>query len=137
MLAPVHADFLTDEQRMIRDMAREFAQGELAPNAARWDEEGYVPDAVIARMGSLGLMGMLVPEEWGGTTVTVEVSVSVAVSDEVGLAVNVGVAVQVGVSVAVGLAVDVKVNDSVTVEVSVSVAVSDEVGLAVNVGVAV
>lgn len=67
MLAPVHADFLTDEQRMIRDMARDFALGELAPNAARWDEEGYVPDAVIAKMGALGLMGMLVPEEWGGT----------------------------------------------------------------------
>src|SRR5215218_5648535 len=67
MLTQVHADFLTDDQRMIRDMARDFAQGELAPNAARWDEEGYVPDAVIAKMGSLGLMGMLVPEEWGGT----------------------------------------------------------------------
>ena len=67
MLTEARADFLTDEQRMIREMARDFARAELAPNAARWDEEGYVPDAVIAKMGSLGLMGMLVPEEWGGT----------------------------------------------------------------------
>jgi alkylation response protein AidB-like acyl-CoA dehydrogenase len=67
MLAQAHADFLTEEQRMVRDMARDFAAGELAPNAARWDEEGYVPDATLAKMGELGLMGMLVPEEWGGT----------------------------------------------------------------------
>ncbi len=58
--------FLTDEQRMIRDTARDFARAELAPYAARWDDEGYVPDATLARMGELGLMGMLVPEEWGG-----------------------------------------------------------------------
>jgi alkylation response protein AidB-like acyl-CoA dehydrogenase len=67
MLTEARADFLTDEQRMIREMARDFARAELAPHAARWDEEGYVPDAVIAKMGGLGLMGMLVPEELGGT----------------------------------------------------------------------
>jgi alkylation response protein AidB-like acyl-CoA dehydrogenase len=67
LLTRAHADFLTEEQRMVRDMARDFARAELAPHAAQWDEEGYVPDAVIAKMGELGLMGMLVPEEWGGT----------------------------------------------------------------------
>jgi alkylation response protein AidB-like acyl-CoA dehydrogenase len=67
MLTETHSDFLTDEQRMVRDMARDFSRAELAPNAARWDEEGYVPDATLAQMGELGLMGMLVPEEWGGT----------------------------------------------------------------------
>jgi alkylation response protein AidB-like acyl-CoA dehydrogenase len=66
VLTQAHADFLTEEQRMVRDMARDFARAELAPNAARWDEEGYVPDATLAKMGELGLMGMLVPEEWGG-----------------------------------------------------------------------
>jgi hypothetical protein len=60
-------DFLTDEQRMIRDMAREFAQAELAPHAGQWDEEGWIPDAVVAKLGELGLLGMIVPEEWGGT----------------------------------------------------------------------
>ena len=67
MLTRAAADFMSDEQRMVRDMARDFAQAELAPHAAQWDEEGYVPDAVIAKMGEVGLMGMLVPEEWGGT----------------------------------------------------------------------
>jgi len=57
---------LSEEQRMVRDMAREFAQGELAPNAAQWDRDGEFPAEAVARMGELGLMGMLVPEEWGG-----------------------------------------------------------------------
>ena len=66
MLTRAHSDFLTDEQRMVRDTARDFARAELAPHAARWDEEGWLPEEVLAKMGSLGFMGMLVPEEWGG-----------------------------------------------------------------------
>ena len=67
MLTRAHTDFLTDEQRKVRDMARDFARAELAPNAGRWDREGWLPEAVLAKMGELGLLGMLVPEEWGGT----------------------------------------------------------------------
>jgi alkylation response protein AidB-like acyl-CoA dehydrogenase len=67
MLTRAHTDFLSEEQRMIRDMAREFAQGELAPHAARWESEGWIPDATVAKLGELGLLGMVVPEEWGGT----------------------------------------------------------------------
>jgi alkylation response protein AidB-like acyl-CoA dehydrogenase len=67
MLTRTHADFLTDEQRMIRDMARDFSRAELAPHAGQWDRDGRIPDEVIAKIGSLGLFGMLVPEEWGGT----------------------------------------------------------------------
>lgn len=67
MLTRAHADFLTDEQRMVRDTARDFARAELAPHAARWDEEGWLPDEVLAKLGGLGFLGMLVPEEWGGT----------------------------------------------------------------------
>lgn len=51
---------------MIRDMAREFAATRLTPNAARWDREAHVPRDVIAEMASLGLLGMTVPEVWGG-----------------------------------------------------------------------
>lgn len=67
MLTRTHTDFLSEEQRMIRDMAREFALAELAPHAGRWEGEGWIPDAVVAKMGELGLLGMVVPEEWGGT----------------------------------------------------------------------
>ncbi len=51
---------------MVRDMARDFAATRLAPNAARWDRDAHVPVEVIAEMGSLGLLGMTVPEQWGG-----------------------------------------------------------------------
>ena len=57
---------LNEEQAMVRDMARRFASEQLAPQSAAWDESGEFPRAVIAEMGALGLMGMLVPEEWGG-----------------------------------------------------------------------
>ncbi|MFL1482519.1 acyl-CoA dehydrogenase [Marinobacter sp. LN3S78] len=58
-----------EDQRMIRDMARQFAQSELAPRAAEWDKSGYIDEAVIRQMGELGLLGMVVPEEWGGSFV--------------------------------------------------------------------
>jgi len=60
-------DFLTDEQRMIRDSARQFARAELKPHAAQWDREGWIPDSAVAKLGDLGLLGMMVPEEWGGS----------------------------------------------------------------------
>ena len=58
---------LTEEQRMIRDMAREFARERLLPNAARWDRESHFPAQELAEMGELGLYGMTVPEAWGGS----------------------------------------------------------------------
>ncbi|MCM2327900.1 MAG: acyl-CoA dehydrogenase family protein [Lysobacter sp.] len=67
MLTRARADFLTDEQRMIRDTARDFARAELAPRASAWEDSGWIPDEVVAQMGSLGLLGMTVPPEWGGT----------------------------------------------------------------------
>ncbi|HXH03853.1 MAG TPA: acyl-CoA dehydrogenase family protein [Candidatus Competibacteraceae bacterium] len=58
---------LSDEQRMIRDMVRDFAQAQLAPHAARWDRDSEFPRAALRQMAELGLMGMIVPEQWGGT----------------------------------------------------------------------
>lgn len=57
---------LTDEHKMIRDMAREFAQKEIAPVAAHHDETGEFPDETIKKMGAQGFMGIEVPEEYGG-----------------------------------------------------------------------
>ena len=57
---------LSEDQRMIRDMARAFAQERLAPNAAAWEKAGTYPREIIDEMGALGLMGMNVPEEWDG-----------------------------------------------------------------------
>ena len=57
---------LSEEQEMIRDMARNFARNELAPRAAEWDRTGNLPMDILHRMGELGLMGMTVPLRWGG-----------------------------------------------------------------------
>lgn len=57
---------LSDEQVMIRDMARAFAAEQLAPNAAAWDRDAVYPEAAVHEMGELGLLGMIVPEDWGG-----------------------------------------------------------------------
>jgi len=61
------ADFYSEDQRMIRDSAREFAKAELAPHAAAFDKDGWIADATIAKLGELGLLGMMVPDEWGGS----------------------------------------------------------------------
>ncbi|MBO0334315.1 acyl-CoA dehydrogenase family protein [Sneathiella sp. CAU 1612] len=57
---------LTEEQTMIRDMARDFAQNRLAPHSAKWEEDGAIPRDVLSEMGALGLMGMTVPDSYGG-----------------------------------------------------------------------
>jgi alkylation response protein AidB-like acyl-CoA dehydrogenase len=61
---------LTEEDRALRDLARDFAHGEVAPHAARWYEEERCPVELFARMGELDLMGLLAPEEHGGTNVS-------------------------------------------------------------------
>src|SRR5271168_3404190 len=60
-------DFYTEEQRMVRDAARDFAIERLAPNAAQWDKDKRLPPEIVREMGELGLLGMMVPEQWGGT----------------------------------------------------------------------
>lgn len=57
---------LNEDQIMIRDAARAFAQGELAPGAMERDRTAEPPLDLLRQMGGLGLMGMTVPEHWGG-----------------------------------------------------------------------
>ncbi|NTU62181.1 MAG: acyl-CoA dehydrogenase, partial [Chloroflexi bacterium] len=57
---------LTEEHKLIRDTAHDFAQNEIAPIAAHFDETGEFPRETIRKMGALGLMGIEVPEEYGG-----------------------------------------------------------------------
>lgn len=60
---------LTDEQRLIRKAARDFATKELAPNAREWEETHTFSRAVFDKMGQLDFTGLYVPEEYGGTGV--------------------------------------------------------------------
>jgi hypothetical protein len=57
---------LTEEQTLLRDTARDVAQGVLAPGAAERDREARFPAAELAKLAQIGFMGMLVPEEYGG-----------------------------------------------------------------------
>jgi glutaryl-CoA dehydrogenase (non-decarboxylating) len=57
---------LTDEQRLVRDAARAFAQAEILPNIREWDERGEVHREVFDRMGEQGLLGAPIPERYGG-----------------------------------------------------------------------
>ncbi|MBA1323733.1 acyl-CoA dehydrogenase [Pseudomonas plecoglossicida] len=58
---------VTDEQQQIADAVRDFAQERLKPFAEQWDKEHRFPREAIAEMAELGLFGMLVPEQWGGS----------------------------------------------------------------------
>ncbi|HPF34189.1 MAG TPA: acyl-CoA dehydrogenase family protein [Candidatus Krumholzibacteria bacterium] len=57
---------LNENQKMIRDMTRDFARSKVAPIAAAIDETGEFPEATVKEMGALGLLGLQVPEAYGG-----------------------------------------------------------------------
>jgi short-chain 2-methylacyl-CoA dehydrogenase len=57
---------LTQEQQLVRDTVREFAESRIAPVAAELDREHRFPYELVAELAELGLMGMTVPEEYGG-----------------------------------------------------------------------
>ena len=58
---------LTDEQRMIQQVARDFAEKEVRPIAEAIDREARFPAETVRRMGELGLMGITIPEVWDGS----------------------------------------------------------------------
>ena len=57
---------LSDDQLAVRKMVREFAESELQPHVMEWDEAQVFPREAIARLGELGMLGVIVPEEYGG-----------------------------------------------------------------------
>ena len=57
---------LTDEQQLLRQTVREFAEGEIRPFVREWDEAQQFPSALIPKLADLGLMGIQFPEQWGG-----------------------------------------------------------------------
>jgi alkylation response protein AidB-like acyl-CoA dehydrogenase len=61
----MHLD-LTEDQVTIRDAVRALCRGEFASQAARWDRDDAIPPSAIAKLAEMGLLGMNVPEAWGG-----------------------------------------------------------------------
>jgi len=64
----VHLE-LTEEQALLHRTVREFAAAELRPNARRWDQEGRFPTEVIPKLAALGLLGLTIPQAYGGSEV--------------------------------------------------------------------
>ena len=58
---------LSPEQELIKETARDFANTQLLPGVIERDENQIFPKDEIKNMGELGFMGMMVPEEWGGS----------------------------------------------------------------------
>jgi len=63
---------LSPEHEQFRRTVRDFAEKEIAPHAAQWDREHHFPVDVVAKMGDLGLFGLIAPEEYGGAGLTGE-----------------------------------------------------------------
>src|SRR5213083_2531330 len=57
---------LTEEQRQVKQSVREFAEAEIAPHVMEWDEAQHFPIELKPKLGELGLLGVLFPEEYGG-----------------------------------------------------------------------
>src|SRR5262245_23172312 len=61
-------DFALDQElQLVRDMARDFAEKELFPRAAKHDRQEHLDREVLEKLGELGLFGLTVPEEFGGS----------------------------------------------------------------------
>ena len=57
---------LTESQKMVRKMARNFARKEILPNVQQWEKNERYPHDIIKKMGELGMLGVFIPEEYGG-----------------------------------------------------------------------
>jgi butyryl-CoA dehydrogenase len=89
----------TDEQRMIQQVARDFAKSEVAPKAKELDKTGRWPAELVKRLGELGLMGVYVPEELGGAGADA-VSYALAMEEISAACASVGVIMSVNNSLA-------------------------------------
>ena len=57
---------LNENQKLIRDAVKDFAEIHIRPNVSEWDENQHFPKDLFKKLGDFGLMGMLVPEDYGG-----------------------------------------------------------------------
>jgi short-chain 2-methylacyl-CoA dehydrogenase len=97
----------TPEQDAFRAVVREFARAEIAPHADDWDQCGQFPCEVVTKMGALGLFGLLVPEDLGGsaadfTTFCTAIEELAAVDSSMAITLSAGVGLGIGPIMAFG-----------------------------------
>src|SRR3954454_1263807 len=83
--------FFSLEHEMLRDQVRRFVEEEIKPYADAWEEEGFVPRAVLRRMGELGFFGIRYPADYGGSEM--DALASVVFAEELGRCTYGGVAI--------------------------------------------
>ena len=83
--------FFTEEHEMLRAQVRRFVEQEIKPQAARWEETGFVPREVLRRMGALGFFGIRYPAQYGGAEM--DTLATVALAEELGRSTFSGVAI--------------------------------------------
>lgn len=88
----------TEEQLMIRDMVRDFAESEIRPRLHSIDYEGNFPRDLVRKMGELGLMGLIIPEEYGGAGADT-ISYSMAIEELSRVSASVAITMSVNTSV--------------------------------------
>ncbi len=91
---------LTDEEKLVRDTARDFAEKELKPIAAEIDKNHKIPDEIIKKMGELGFFGVYIPEEYGGAGLSF-VSYAIVVEEISKVCASTGVLISAHTSLAV------------------------------------
>ena len=57
---------LTEEQTEVQKLAREFAHAEIVPHSPEWDQKAYFEPSLVKKLGDLGFLGMMLPEEYDG-----------------------------------------------------------------------
>lgn len=68
--------YFTEEHQMIREQVRKFVEKEVVPNGEAWEEAGQVPREVLKTLGEMGLLGIRIPEEYGGSGLNVLASIA-------------------------------------------------------------
>jgi short/branched chain acyl-CoA dehydrogenase len=91
---------LSAEHESFRQVVRDFAEHELAPHVAKWDRDHHLPLEVVAKMGDLGLFGLVVPEEYGGSAADF-ISLCVAIEELGRVDQSIGVTLEAGVGLGI------------------------------------
>jgi len=77
-MTPPHSLYFTEEHQMLRDQVRRFVEREVVPHGEQWEIDGKVPREVLKKLGEMGILGIRVPEEYGGSGLNVLASVALA-----------------------------------------------------------
>ncbi len=89
--APARSPYFSEEHEALRDQLRRFVESEIKPHAPAWEEDGFVPRAVLQRMGELGFLGIRYPAEYGGSEM--DTLATVVLAEELGRSTFSGVAI--------------------------------------------